>query len=78
MGLFTVELEVGRETRAMIERIAQETRGTVEKVATTAAIELELGPETRDVLAHIFDSSRDSRAREKIGGLLGKATSSDG
>ena len=58
----------------MIERIAADTRAMVEKVATTAAIELELGPETRDVLAHIFESSRESGAREKIGGLLGRAT----
>ncbi len=47
----------------------------VERVATTAAVELELGPETREVLAHVFDSSSDSGAREKIGSLLGRATS---
>ncbi len=76
MGLFTVEVEVGPETRATIERVA----AMVERVATTASVELELGPETREVMAHFFEStarSGDSGAREKIGGLLGKATSGE-
>ena len=76
MGLFTVELEIGRQTRAMIEGIA----AMVERVATAAAIELELGPETREVLAHFFESTAergDSSAREKNGGLVGKATASE-
>jgi hypothetical protein len=75
VGLFTVELEVGRETRAMIERIAGDTRAMVERIATTAAVELELGSKTREVIADLFESSGDRSAREKIGGLLGKATS---
>ena len=75
MGLFTVEVEIGRETRTMIERIAADTQVMVERVATTGAVELELGPKTREVLAHFFESSRDTTAREKIGGLLGKTTS---
>jgi hypothetical protein len=77
VGLFTVELEIGRETRAMIERIASDTRAMAEKVATTAAVQLELGPKTRETMAHFFESSGDSSTREKIGGLLGRA-SSDG
>ena len=74
MGLFTVELEIGRETRAMIERIADDTRAMVERVAATGAVELELGPQTREVMAHFFESRGDSSVREKIGGLVGKAT----
>ena len=76
MGLFTVELEFGPETRATIERAA----AMVERAATTAAVELELGPHTREVMAHFFEStaeSGDSGAREKIGGLIGKATSGE-
>ena len=75
MGLFTVELEIGRETRAMIERIADDTRAMAVEIATTAAVQLELGPKTRETLAHFFESSGDSSTREKIGGLLAKATS---
>ncbi len=74
MGLFTVELEVGRETRGMIERIAVDTRAMVERVATTGVLELELGPQTREVIAHFFESRGDTGVREKIGGLVGKAT----
>ena len=73
MGLFTVELEMGQETRAMIERIAADTREMVERVVTTGAVEIELGPQTREVIAHFFESRGDSSVREKIGGLVGKA-----
>ena len=74
MGLFTVEVELGQETRATIERIA----AMVERAVTTAAVQLELGPETREVMAHFFESrSGESSAREKIGGLLGRATSGE-
>ncbi len=74
MGLFTVELEIGRETRAMVERIAAETRAMLERVATSGAVELELGPQTREVIAHFFESHGDSGVREKIGGVVGRAT----
>ena len=73
MGLFTVELEIGRETREMIERIAADTRAMVERVATTGAVELELGPQTREVIAHFFEPRDSSGVREKLGGLVGKA-----
>jgi hypothetical protein len=73
VGLFTVELEIGRETRAMIERIAADAREMIERRATTGAIELEFGPQTREVMAHLFES-RDSSVREKIGGMVGKAS----
>ena len=60
----------------MIERIAADTLATAERVATTTAVKLELGPETREVLSHIFESREgETTAREKIGGLIGKATS---
>ncbi len=74
MGLFTVELEIGRETRAMIERIADDTRSMVERIATSRGVELELGPQTREVIAHFFESRGDNSMREKIGGLIGKAS----
>jgi hypothetical protein len=74
MGLFTVELEIGRETRGMIERIAADTRAMVERVATSRAVELEMGPQTREVMAHLFESRDDASVREKIGGLVGRAT----
>ena len=73
MGLFTVELEIGHQTRAMIEGIAADTRAMVERVATSGAIELELGPQTREVMAHFFESRVESSVREKIGGIVGKA-----
>ncbi len=38
---FTVEFEVGAETRAFLERLAQ----------NTPRVELELGPRTRELLA---------------------------
>jgi hypothetical protein len=74
VGLFTVELEMGQETRAMIERIAADTRTMVERVVTTGAVEVEVGPQTREVLAHFFESRGDISVREKIGGVVGKAT----
>ena len=39
MNLFTVQLEIGPETRAMIER-----------VAANAVMHLELGPKTRELI----------------------------
>ena len=78
MGLFTVELEMGQETRAMIERIAADAREMVERVVTTGAVEIELGPQTREVIAHFFekhgDSSVSEKIGEKVGGFIGKAT----
>ena len=65
MTLFTVQLEVGPETRAMIERIA---RG--------AAMELELGPHTRETierLATALGMPKRATTVEPIEGLLGKS-----
>jgi hypothetical protein len=42
MNLFTVQLELGPETRAMIERVA----ANFERVAGNFRMELELGPKT--------------------------------
>jgi hypothetical protein len=41
--LFTVQLELGPETRAMID-----------KVATNATLHFELGPETREMLRSVL------------------------
>ena len=74
MGLFTVELELGRETRAMIERVAGETRGALERIATRAVIQLELGPKTRETIASAgLPPKGGGSARKAIEGLLGKA-----
>lgn len=43
MTLFTVQLELGAETRAMID-----------KVATKATLHFELGPETREMFRNVF------------------------
>ncbi|MFL5973389.1 MAG: hypothetical protein ACJ750_13475 [Gaiellaceae bacterium] len=50
MNLFTVQLEIGPETRAMIER-----------VAANAVMHFELGPKTREIIAALppKDSNKD-------------------
>ena len=50
MTLFTVQLEIGPETRAMIE-----------KVTTKATLHLKLGPETRETLRSLFPGEADKR-----------------
>ena len=72
MGLFTVELELGRETRGMVERVARETREMVERVAKTTAIEIELGPKTRETLHHLEEDAVEETAEDKLGRLVGK------
>jgi hypothetical protein len=68
MGLFTVELEIGPETRAMIERLA-----------TTALLQLELGPETRKTIGEtVRMPEKGGTTREAIGGLLGKGGNEEG
>ena len=64
MTLFTVQLELGPETRAMIER-----------VATTAVVQLELGPKTRktmEAMGIAVGMSKKGKAAGAIEGLLGK------
>ncbi len=64
MTLFTVQLEIGPETRAMIER-----------VATSAVLQIELGPKTRKTIEAIgvaMGMPRKAKARGAIEGLLGR------
>ena len=56
MNLFTVQLELGPETRAMIERLAANT-----------VMKLELGPKTIEALL-----PKDSKKKEAVEGLLRK------
>ena len=58
--LFTVQLELGPETRAMIER-----------VAANAVMHLELGPETRETIKAALPLS-DSNKKEGVAGVLRK------
>jgi hypothetical protein len=48
MTLFTVQLELGPETRAMVERVAK-----------TATVGFELGPKTLEALVSVFPNKRD-------------------
>jgi hypothetical protein len=57
--LFTVQLELGPETRAMIER-----------VAANAVMHLELGPKTRGMIKPL--SQKDSKEKDEDEGLLCK------
>ena len=61
MTLFTVQLELGPETRAMIER-----------VATSAVMHLELGPKTRETIKAVVPVPTDSKKKEGVEGLLSK------
>ncbi len=62
MTLFTVQLELGPETRAMIERIATQVTMRLELGS------IELGPKTRDTLRSVAPVKRDGDE-----GLLRKA-----
>jgi hypothetical protein len=57
--LFTVQLEVGPETRAMIERVAM-----------NAVMNLELGPETREAIKALVPTA--SNKKEGVEALLRK------
>lgn len=74
MGLFTIELELGRETRAMIERVVGDTCATLERMAANASMTVELGKETRDTLLTVAPptSEESGKAREALGGLVEK------
>jgi hypothetical protein len=58
MTLFTVQLELGPETRAMIER-----------VAATTVVQLELGPKTRETIKALLPTDSKKGGAE---GLLRK------
>ena len=57
MAAFTIQFELGPETRAIVER-----------AIAKASIELELGAETRDVIRDLADAVRDRRDREAAPG----------
>jgi hypothetical protein len=59
VNLFTVQLELGPETRAMIER-----------VAANSVIQLEFGPKTRETIKALLPT--DSKKKEGVEGLLRK------
>ena len=61
MTLFSVQLELGPETRAMIER-----------VAANAVMHLELGPKTRETIKAVLPVQADSKKKEGVEGLLRK------
>ena len=63
MALFTIEFELGAETRAMIERVAQ-----------TALVRLELGlsADTRETIVEVIPTPSKGKTREVIEGLVGK------
>ncbi len=74
MDLFTIKLELGAETRALIERIATETHATAERVATTAVIHLELGEKTRATIEALgVAQGGGQKTRDAVEGLVEKA-----
>jgi hypothetical protein len=74
MGLFTIEFELGRETRRMIERAVAEVCAAGERVATNALVQVELGERTRDTLERLNSPSDEARkTAEGLGGVVAKA-----
>jgi hypothetical protein len=59
MSLFTIQLELGPETRAMVER-----------VAAKAVVHFELGPKTRETIKRLVPET--ATKREGVEGLLRK------
>jgi hypothetical protein len=68
VGLFTIEFEIGPETRGMIERVMQ-----------TALVRLELGltDETRQTIVDVIPTPSKGKAREALEGLMGKDASEE-
>jgi hypothetical protein len=68
VGLFTIEFEIGPETRGMIERVMQ-----------TALVRLELGltEETRQTIVDVIPTPSKGKAREALEGLMGKDASEE-
>jgi hypothetical protein len=68
VSLFTIEFEIGPETRAMIERVMQ-----------TALVRLELGltDETRQTIVEVVPTPSKGKAREALEGLMGKDASEE-
>lgn len=75
MGLFTIEFELGRETRGMVERVVAnlvaETCALAERVVTDAAVQVELGEKTREALVRLVPPDKAGRAA--AGGIIDKA-----
>jgi hypothetical protein len=63
--LFTIQLELGPETRKMVERVAT-------KVATKAVVQLEVGPKTREALKSLAPEGDGDGDGEGVQGLLRK------
>jgi hypothetical protein len=61
MTLFTVQLELGPETRAMVERVAK-----------TAAVKFEFGPKTLETLKSVFPNTEDGGLLRKGADALRK------
>ncbi len=74
MGLFTIEFELGRETREMIERVVTQTCVAVERVAHNASVEVELGEKTREVVSRLAPIEEGTgKTRDAVGGIVEKA-----
>jgi hypothetical protein len=59
MGLFTINFELGEETRE-----------TLKHIAGTSVIRFELGPETRSMIERL--ASSEEGGRRTVGGLVKK------
>lgn len=56
MATFTVEVEIGRQTRELIERVAART-----------AVQIELGPKTLEAIRDVFASEPEVESEESPG-----------
>ncbi len=56
MATFTVEVELGRQTRELIERLAAKT-----------AVQIELGPKTLEAIREVFAAERQPKSAEPPG-----------
>ena len=74
MGLFTIEFELGRETRSMIERVAAEVCAAAERIAASTSVNVELGPQTRETLKTVAVGSEAAKESDAaLGGIVAKA-----
>jgi len=71
MGLFTIEFELGRETRDMIERVAVQVCSAAERIAASATVTVEVGPETLSKIAEAREESNEGGAA--VGAIVAKA-----
>ncbi len=74
MGLFTIEFELGRETREMIERVVTQACVVADRVAANASVRVELGEKTRETLATLVSPREEAgKARDALGGIVERA-----